>query len=129
MNPGQNSVKIGQNFHFQVKSAQSGWLVLLEKDTDGKVYLLSPRNGNLDAGRVSADSALRLPMDSGRHYAADARGVERVKAILFTSEENARALIKAFPADGAEPRKLRRIVETESTRQPFYTFGLTFEVE
>ena len=68
-------------------------------------------------------------MDAGREYTADARGLERVKAILFTSEENALALVKAFPADGAEPRKLRRIMETESRRQSFYTFGLTFEVE
>jgi uncharacterized caspase-like protein len=129
MTPGKSALKIGEKFHFEVKSAQSGWLVLLEKDTDGKVYLLTPKGGNLDKGRISADSMLRLPMDAGREYSADARGIERVKAILFTSEENALALVKAFPADGAEPRKLRRILETESLRQSFYTFGLTFEVE
>jgi len=129
MTPGQNAFKIGQTFHFEVKSAQSGWLVLLEKDTDGKVYLLSPRNGSLAGGRVNANSTVRLPMDAGHDYTTDARGVERVKAILFTSEENAQALIKAFPADGVEPRKMRRILETNSPRQDFYTFGLTFEVE
>jgi hypothetical protein len=129
MTPGLNAIKVGKKFHFEVKSAQSGWLVLLEKDTDGKVYLLAPKGGNLNSGRVSADSVVRLPMTSGRDYMADARGIERVKAILFTSEENARALVKAFPADGVEPRKMRRIVETDSPRQSFYTFGLTFEVE
>ena len=127
--PGQNAFKIGQTFHFDVKSAQSGWLVLLEKDTDGKVYLLAPRDGNIANGKVNANTTVRLPMDAGHDYTTDARGVERVKAILFTSEENAQALIKAFPADGVEPRKMRRILETSSPRQAFYTFGLTFEVE
>jgi len=129
MTPGQNAFAIGQKFHFEVKSAQSGWLVLLEKDTDGKVYLLTPRDGNSATGKVNANTTVRLPMDAGHDYTTDARGVERVKAILFTSEENAQALIKAFPADGVEPRKMRRILETSSPRQAFYTFGLTFEVE
>ncbi len=129
MAPAQNSVKVGQTFHFEVKSAQSGWLVLLEKDTDGKVYLLSPRDGKLANGQIDGSAGVRLPRDAGRDYSADARGVERVKAILFTSEENALALIKAFPADGVEPRKMRRILEVSSPRESFYTFGLTFEVE
>ncbi len=129
MAPAQNTVKVGQTFHFEVKSAQSGWLVLLEKDTDGKVYLLSPRAGSLGSGPIDANAAVRLPRDAEHDYTADAHGVERVKAILFTSEENAQALIKAFPADGVEPRKMRRILETSSLRQSFYTFGLTFDVE
>ena len=82
-----------------------------------------------DGVDMDSDTVLRLPLTTGRDYAADARGIERVKAILFTSEENAIALIKAFPVDGVEPRKLRRIMETPSSRQAFYTFGLTFEVE
>lgn len=129
MSPAQNAVKTGQNFHFEVTSAQSGWLVLLEKDTDGKVYLLTPKEGKLANARIDANANLRLPLDPGRDYMADTRGIERVKAILFTSEENAQALIKAFPADGVEPRKMRRILETSSPRQAFYTFGLTFEVQ
>lgn len=130
MTPARNSVKIGQTFHMEAKiGGQSGWLVLLEKDTDGKVYLLAPRGGNLNNGRVTANSLVRLPMDPVRDFTVDARGIERVKAILFTSEENALALVKAFPTEGVDPRKMRRILETESPRQSFYTFGLTFEVE
>lgn len=130
MTPGLNTVKVKQTFTFEAKiGAQSGWLVLLEKDTDGKVYLLFPANRSMDAARVSANSTVRLPVASGRSYAADTPGVERVKALLFTDEANAAALIKAFPQDGAEPRKMKRIVETETQRQPYYTFGLTFGVE
>ncbi len=130
MTPGGASVKVKQTFAFEAKiGATGGWLLLLEKDTDGKVYLLFPGNGSLDAARVAANSTVRLPNASGRSYAADTPGVERVKALLFTDEANAAALIKAFPADGAEPRKLRRIIEVESPRQTFYTFGLTFGVE
>ena len=130
MTPGLNTVKVKQTFTFDAKiGAQSGWLVLLEKDTDGKVYLLFPANRSLEAARVGANTTLRLPIASGRSYAADTPGVERVKALLFTDEANAAALIKAFPQDGAEPRKMKRIVETETQRQPFYTFGLTFGVE
>jgi hypothetical protein len=130
MDPAKSAVKVGEKFHFEATiGGNSGWLVLLEKDTDGKVYLLSPRDGDLKSARVYAETTVRLPMASGHDYAADAHGVERIKAILFTSQDNARALINAFPADGAEPRKLRRIEEVSSTRETFFTFGLTFEVE
>jgi len=126
-----NSVLIGINepFSFEAKiGAFEGWLVLLEKDVDGKVYLLSPRKGDLAAAKVKANSTVRLPGTSGKNYAADAIGVERVKAILFTSEENAKALIKAFPEAGMEPRKLKHIIEVEATRLPFYTCNLLFGV-
>ncbi len=130
MTPDKNSVKVKQTFGFEAKvGAQGGWLLLLEKDTDGKVYLLFPNGGSLDAARVSANTTVLLPAGSGRSYAADTPGTERVKALLFTDEANAAALVKAFPADGVEPRKLRRIIEIESARQAFYTFGLTFGVE
>lgn len=130
MTPGLGTIKVKQTFTFEAKvGPQSGWLVLLEKDTDGKVYLLFPANHSMEAARVSANSTLRLPVTSGRSYAADTPGVERVKALLFTDEANASALIKAFPQEGAEPRKMKRIVEMETQRQPYYTFGLTFGVE
>ena len=67
MLPGQNSVKVKQIFSFEAKiGAQGGWLILLEKDTDGKVYLLLPGDHNLDAARVGANSTVRLPIAAGR---------------------------------------------------------------
>ena len=130
MTPEQATLKTKQPFTFEAKiGRQSGWLVLLEKDTDGKVYLLFPGNGDITAARVYAETTIHLPVTPGRSYAADASGTERVKALLFTDRDNAEALMKAFPTEGVEPRKMRRILEIDSPRQTFYTFGLTFSVE
>ena len=130
MTPNADAIKVGKKFTFQATiGSQEGWLVLLEKDTDGKVYLLVPRGGNLDGAKVAANSVVRLPFNAGNSYSADAPGVERVKAILFTSRENAQALVGAFPQEGVEPRKMRRITESASPRQSFFTFGRTFGVE
>ena len=82
-----------------------------------------------DSAKVAANSVVRLPFNAGNSYSADAPGVERVKAILFTSRENAQALVGAFPQEGVEPRKMRRITESASPRQSFFTFGRTFGVE
>ncbi len=131
MRPNRSTLRRGEAFTFQARiGSAEGWLVLLDKDTDGKVYLISPHGNDIDAGKVGANTIVRLPSVAGKSYAADAAGSERVKAILFTSRERAEALIKAFPPDGAEPRKLRRIIEVDSpARQPFYTYSLTFGVE
>ena len=118
-----------QPFTFEAKiGAVEGWLVLLEKDVDGRVYLLSPHSSDVAAAKVKANSVIRFPGSPDKNYAADKVGTERVKAILFTSEENALALIKAFPAEGAEPRNLRRIVEVGEKRLAFYTCYLLFGV-
>ena len=131
MKPSQTTLKVKQKFAFDVKiGAQDGWMVLLEKDTDGKVYLIFPADRTPKTAHVGANSLVRLPLAPGRAYAADTAGVERIKALLFTDEASAAALIAAFPAEGVEPHKMRRIVEMESEpRQSFYTFGLTFGVE
>ncbi len=130
MAPNKASIKIKDQFSFKAHVGDAGgWLVLLEKDTDGKVYLLWPRTRKLDDAKVESGSIVRLPSTNGKSYTADAAGTERVKAILFTNEDNARALLSAFPAEGVEPSKLRRITEVGSERKVFYTSSLLFGVE
>ena len=130
MNPNKNLVKVKEQFVFQAKIGDAdGYLVLLDRDVDGKVYLLFPRSGKLEDAKVSANSTVRLPANSGAKYDADAPGNERVKAILFTSEANAQALLSVFPKEGVELRKMRRIQEVAVERKPFYTSTLSFGVE
>ena len=130
MSPNKNLVKVKEKFVFEAKIGDSdGYLVLLDRDVDGKVYLLFPKSGTLEDAKVKANSTVRLPANASSKYDADTAGNERVKAILFTSEANAQALLTAFPKEGAELRKMRRIQEVAVERKPFYTSTLSFGVE
>ncbi len=130
MRPNKTVVKIKEQFVFEAKIGnQSGFLVLLDRDVDGKVYLLYPNSGNVEDSKVEGNSTVRLPANAGSKYDADTAGQERVKAILFSSEDAAKKLLNAFPKEGATMRRLRETPISASAQKPVVTAGLVFSVE
>lgn len=130
MNPNSATVTTSDKFSFTTRvGAFDGFLVLLDRDVDGSVYLLFPQSRKAEDARVSAGAVKRFPVDSSQAYRPDAAGNEKVKAILFTSPENAQALLDAMPTEGISTAKMRKLTLTTSAPRRFYTSTLSFGVE
>jgi hypothetical protein len=121
--PNDTSIPVNQPFRLTVRAGQSGYLVLLDKNVDGKVYLLFPASGQVDDAKVDSGTAY------DRTVAADQPGTESVKAILFTSREKAQAVIDAFPKDGVTLQGIKRIREVDTKNLPFFTSQIVFQFD
>lgn len=109
-----NLSQVPQNTQFSIEvvvGREDGYLVLLNKDASGEIYLFSP-DPRTGASADAMVAASHLTSGTTRTIKAIPRdlGTERVKAILFHSEADAKALISAFPPNGAQMADLRRIL-------------------
>lgn len=133
-----------KGFHLVVEvGAEDGYLVLLDRDPSGAIWLLYPevgRRNNLEMLHVSALQRMIRPEDNPetkqrRFYFPNKRGTERINAILFRSKERALALIEAFPESGkletlasAQSREVRiGTAPASTTGKPYYTSDVIFE--
>lgn len=133
LTPNQTSFKIKERFHMNVHTGMPGYLVLIERGTSGNINLLFPRDRKIDSAYVQRDQDVRIPADSHKNWYGDGEGFERVKAILFSSQEGAESLIKQFPDKGvvkkeavAQWTKDLRVVPVEPV--PFSTSDIIFEI-
>lgn len=101
MEPDAGVIPIGRNVSFSVSVGAAGYLLLLEHGTTGRVNLLFPDSGSVAQAHVTRGQVIRIPSDAGMAYAPDAEGTERLRAFLFTSESDARAIIDALRSSGA----------------------------
>lgn len=127
MQPDKTTVVVGERFRFAARVGVDGYLVLLERDVEGRVYRLFPKNGRLDSARVRAGQVVRIPEIA---YNADTPGTEHIKAILFTGRDKAAALLSALPKGetGVPLAGMKRLQEVRSEDAPFYTSEIAFEV-
>ncbi len=106
--PNSSSFKIPEYFHVNIKVGNDGYLILLNKDSSGKVYLFSPDPKIKDIDELVQKARVKKGVTRSVTTRAQDRGTELVKAILFRSEADVRELLSRFPRDGATEEALRR---------------------
>jgi hypothetical protein len=136
INPSLAEIAENSNFTLSVDTpASTGFLVVLEIDTDGDLDLLYPASRKADDGKIDSPS-LRLPTDSSLFYSVNETGVERVKAILFRSQQDAQSLLSQFPAAqgdatpsvSVQNAKSHSVTISDTSASPFCTSELSFAV-
>jgi len=132
LSPNRSTVKIGEKFKFQALPAVDGYLVVMELDTDGALNLIYPAGHNAADGEVKAGAIVSLPSQAGKAFTTDKEGSERIKAILFSSEDAAQQLLAGFPESGTldswKAARGRKILTVNDGINKFYTSALGFEV-
>lgn len=129
MAPDRSALAVGEKLRFTVQIGTPGYLVLLEHGVSGKIQRLYPLSNNLEAARVNPGK-VEIP-GSQQAFAPDRPGVERVRAFLLESPEEARQLLEAYQTvDGADYQAFARCLEgREVTPGPNrWTSELNFEV-
>lgn len=133
MDPNVTTLRVGDRLRFYARVGAPGYLVLLERGTSGKIQLLRPLAGEgVEDCRVDEGDIVRIP-PAGRSFAPDAVGHERIKGILFSSREQAAALIDAFPRAASKGFDVIEAAQvpvkaSESGPSEFYTADFVFEV-
>ncbi|MGC4047941.1 MAG: caspase family protein [Armatimonas sp.] len=93
-NPQTSPIKIGEKVKMKVTvGTQEGYLVVVDRDPLGKLQLMYPMSGGVDAAKVTAGQVVNMPADASQAYTADTEGTDSVKAFLFSSAETAAKLI------------------------------------
>ena len=137
MTPNRSTVATNEKFKFAATIGDTGYLVVMEFDTDKNLDLVFPMSLKAEDGQVQTGDSVLLPKVAGKAYRANKEGTERVKAILFSSREAAQALLAQFPQQGANKGTIasskvakNRFIEMtdEDKKQPFYTSAVGFEV-
>ncbi len=100
MEPDRTTMQIGDKLRFSCSVGIDGWLVILERGTSGKLFVLHPSSKTTEDARVAANDVVTIPAE-GQAYAPDAAGNERIKAVLFTSKSEAESLLEIFRKEGA----------------------------
>lgn len=124
--PDKTTFAVNEILTLEVTTQKQGYLVLMERFVDGKVYVLFPKSRSADDAKVETGSVFK------KKYQPDAEGTESVKALLFESKEQAQALLSAIPPDtNGVPflgtKQLREVGEP-GPEKPVYTSLLVFEV-
>jgi hypothetical protein len=91
ISPNMPKVAVGTKAAFSVRCGVDGYLLLIEHGTSGKIKLMYPAGGALDRARIQQGQTIKTSQ-----FTADAQGVDRVKAFLFTDREEAQAVINAL---------------------------------
>lgn len=146
LDPDKTLLRVKEKASLTAGVGMEGYLVLLDRYRDDKLYLLfpDPVQCNVDQARVSPALAAKTWALQG-----DEAGSDRVKAFLFTDREQAKAVIQAFrgkaeegiplgiaaktgttgaPLTGAKRVILKEITPNNaSAPKPFYTSELSLE--
>jgi hypothetical protein len=128
MQPNKTEIGIGEKVKFTITAGAPGYLVILERGTSGNINLLSPSNRSIESAAVTAGAQVLIP-GADQSYAPDTAGIERLKAILFSSKDLAAQLLAKFPASGTLSRqKMRDLHVVTDDQKAFYTSDVIFEV-
>jgi hypothetical protein len=126
MAPNKTSLAVEEPLTLTATVGSEGYLVILERFVDNRVYLLFPKSRNVEDARVKPGQAF------SKRYAGDVAGTEHVKAVLYTSREKAAALLATMPeGDDGVPfvgMGSRRLRELPPNSAPFFTSAITFEI-
>jgi hypothetical protein len=133
MVPNKTTLEIREQVRFRTLVGQPGYLVLIEKGTSGKTNLLFPfaeQNGSIDVQQAYTDGSKPVDIPGpDQAFEPDEEGFERVKAILFSTREQAATFLNNFPKAGASREVLKRDLQKVSIKKAtFYTSDFTFEV-
>lgn len=148
--PNTCEVKVKQPLRFEARAGKSGYLLLVEHDTEGDLRLIYPLDGRLESAGIGAGGVVVIPSAGYTAY-ADKPGNERLKAFLFDNRGMAQAIIDGLRTDtsvgasfgrvtkGMKNRSIQIVPDTQgansngaialgSSKDPFFTADLTFTV-
>lgn len=130
MEPNRSALSVGEKLRFTVDVRTPGYLVLLEHGVSGKVQRLFPLTNQLEAAQVKP-GRIDIPGPE-LAFSPDRPGVERVRAFLLESPEEARQLLDAYDmVEGADYAAFARALEgfsSPATGAGRWTSELNFEV-
>jgi hypothetical protein len=107
-----------------------GYLVVIERGVSGSINLLYPLSRKVEDAQVSPGQVVTFP-SGDQVFEPDAPGKEQIKAILFSSREDAGALIASLPAVGVSYELIpsgTKPSKTSDERKRYYSADFTFEV-
>ena len=109
--PAISPIKIGEKIKMKVTvGTQAGYLVIVDRDPAGKFQLMYPATATTDAAKVDASAVVKLPADPNQVYTADTEGTDSVKAFLFQSEAQAKALLDALSGQRGRGATVRGVL-------------------
>lgn len=135
--PNKLTFVVGEKSCLHIDPGLDGYLVILDRDTDGKVYVAWPAarasGFNVDDAAVSAGKRVNIPADPADRKSwnyFDTAGSEHLKAILFTSKPQAAELLSAFSDNNAfvDLGAAKRLAVPSAAKSAFYTHDITYEV-
>jgi hypothetical protein len=115
--PQLSPIKVGEKIKMKVTvGTQEGFLVVVNRDPAGKLDLMFPRAGGVDAAKVSAGQVVTLPPGANEFYSADTEGTDSVKAFLFSSQEAAAKLIGELSGTRGRGLTLRDVLSKKGAK-------------
>ncbi|MDF2441274.1 MAG: hypothetical protein JWN98_2258, partial [Abditibacteriota bacterium] len=132
MRPDKIDVPVGQQVVFELSIAAPGYMVVLERGTNGKVNLVFPPGARIEQARVSTttpESPLRVPADT-RAFVPDAPDLKRIRAYWFADQSAAETLLRHFAGGRSLPdaAELRRPDTVSLSGEGVFTSDVLFEV-
>ncbi len=131
----------GQDYSkFEIQVSKPGWLVVLDRDSKDQVQIMNFSAQSTEdvtaLARVAAGAVVVLPGQPQDYYAFNQEGPERIKAILFTSEDAARSAITKIRQvlkgsnnrSGLIGARYGEVVQVGTATASFYTADLRFQV-
>ena len=91
LSTGTSILRVGQHFQITAKATIPGYLVILNKDVDGKINVLYPDPGQIPVQTMSGQ-VIPLPKP-GHSYAAEKPGIESLRAFLAPDLPSANAIL------------------------------------
>jgi hypothetical protein len=122
-------VKVGQQVRFRVETGMDGYLLLIGRDPAGKLEILYPVENQVSAAKVAAGSVITVPGASDEAMTPDTPGTDGLKAILFSSQEAADAMLKSFGGGAMSQKQADKAWKTVKVKAgPFYTSELITQI-
>ena len=129
MTPEMSPVKVGQQVKFRVEAGMDGYLLLIGRDPAGKLEILYPVQNEVKASKVAAGDVITVPGASDEAMTPDTPGTDGLKAILFSSQEAAEAMLKSFGGGTLSMKEADKAWKTVKVKTgPFYTSELITQI-
>jgi len=127
---------VGEQFRYTASSSKSGYLLVLTRNSEGKIEVLFPSKKDSSITGITASVPRQLP----RWY-CDRTGTEHAKAFLFNSKEKLEAVLDMFkstapifsegagkysPGSGVRAGDIKPVEDIDVNE--FYTISITLEI-
>jgi len=129
--PNRTEITTADMFHFKVDIGFDGYIVIMERDTNGNLKLVYPTKRSVDEAKVVAGDSVLYPSDlqAGQF---DSVGIESIKAILIPGQDEAAKLLAAFPDSdhlfNQQTARKSQFMITTNGQAGYFTSSLTFSV-
>jgi hypothetical protein len=125
--PARGALSAGEEVSCSARVGANGYLIVLERDTEGKVVVLFPESGKPDDARVTAGQTVAIPGEN-QAFVPEVTGNHWLKAVFVPTKEQAELVLKKphglFPDAGR-----RDIIRVPKGSQPGFVAHVGFVVK